>query len=781
MEKYSSIGVDTIRKDAWEKVTGAAKYNGDSKTADTLYAEILASIHAHAKIIKIDLNKALASSGVQNIITGDYFHVQAGSLIEDRPPIAKEKVRYFGEPVAVVIANSKEEAIRASRLIEVEYEPLEVVNSINDALKADAPIIHEDLQYYSCPDTTVTPKANTNIVDHSKIRKGNMDSAWVQSDVVIESSFSMPQSDHLAMETHNARAQISPNSNVIINTSSQAPFAVKEELSKKFQIPEGKIIVQTPLVGGAFGGKATVNLEYLAYLASHSVGGRIVEIRYSREQNIASAPSKIGIEAKLKIGATTDGQLKALECIYHIDCGAYADTGPRMGLGITADCTGPYNIKNVHCDTFTVYTNHNYVTSFRGFGHSALTFCMERILDQLSNKLGIDPLELRSINAIKENDTSPTQDKITLSNTGDLRKCISKLKEKMQWEDGPFKEEDKGMIRAKGISCFWKTSSSPTNASSGAIITVNSDGSVNLNCGAVEIGPGMKTTLAQILAEKLKMATDKVHVSMNVDTMLTPKYWKTVASMTTFMVGNAVLKAAEDLIGQLKGLGATVLKCPAEDLDVKDQRVYLMDDPSVFVEFKDLVHGYEYKEGPSIGGIMMGRGNYIMRHLVPLDGNNGKGKSGVSWTVGIQGVEILYDPKNYSYRILKAFTVIDVGKVINPKTAKGSIMGGMSMGISLATREESVYNQHGILENTSLRTYKSLRYGEQPEYLVDFVETPQNDAPFGARGLGEHGILGIPSAISNAIGLATDAEFNQLPIVPELIWKIKTGGKHDTF
>ena len=777
---YSSIGVGTIRKDAWDKVTGAAKYNGDVKTPDLLYAHVLTSIHAHARIVKIDISKALKSSGVQNIITGDYFQVQAGSLVEDRPPIAKEKVRYFGEPVALVVANSKEEAIAASRLIEVKYAPLQVVNSIDDALKTDAPLIHEDLQYYSCPDTTVTPKANTNIVDHSKIRKGNMDSAWRESHVIIESSFSMPQSDHLAMETRNARAEISPNGNVSINTSSQSPFAVKEELSKKLQIPEGKIVVGTPLVGGAFGGKATVSLEYLAYIASHSVGGRAVEIRYSREQDISSAPSKVGVEAKLKIGATIEGKLKALECVYYIDCGAYADNGPRMGLAIVSDCTGPYNIPNVHCDAFTVYTNHNYVTSFRGFGHSALTFCVERILDKLSNQLGIDPIELRLINAIKENNTSPPQDKITLSNTGDLEKCILKLKEKMKWDDGNLRVED-GKILAKGISCFWKTSSSPTNASSGAIITVNSDGSVNLNCGAVEIGPGMKTALSQILSEKLKMDIDKVHVSMDVDTSFTPKHWKTVASMTTFMVGNALLKAAEDLIIQLKELGGVVLKCPPEDLDIKNQRVYLIDDPSIFVEFKDLVHGYEYKEGPSIGGIMIGRGNYIMRLLVPLDGNDGRGKPGVSWTVGAQGVEILYDPTNYNYKILKALTVIDVGKAINPKTAKGSIMGGMAMGIGLATREEFAYDQLGILENTSLRTYKTLRFGEQPEYIVDFVETPQIDAPFGARGLGEHGILGIPSAIANAISLASEAEIDEMPIPPELLWEIKTGGKYDTF
>ncbi len=185
------------------------------------------------------------------------------------------------------------------------------------------------------------------------------------------------------------------------------------------------------------------------------------------------------------------------------------------------------------------------------------------------------------------------------------------------------------------------------------------------------------------------------------------------------------------------------------------------------------MQGYEYPGGQSISGHMVGRGNYIMKHLIPLDRETGKGKTGVSWTVGAQAVEIEYDPKMHTYRLLNATTVIDVGKVINPKTAEGVIMGGMSMGLGLATREEFLYNHDVILENTSLRTYKLIRFGEHPKYTVHFIETPQIDAPFGARGMGEHGILGIPAAFSNAISLAAEVDFNQLPVSPELIWKTK--------
>ncbi|WP_315117704.1 xanthine dehydrogenase family protein molybdopterin-binding subunit [uncultured Clostridium sp.] len=781
MEHTAMIGVSTPRKEAWDKVTGAAKYNGDTTIPGTLYAKMLTSTHAHAIIKSIDISEASKVTGVQAIITGDYFPVLSGSVIEDRPPIARDRVRYFGEPVAVVVANSEREAMKAIQLIKVDYDPLPVVNSIDDSIKPDATLIHENLGQYHCPVKDVYPQPNSNIADHVKIRKGDINRGWGESDVVVELSFSLPQSDHLAMETRNAEAEILPDGNVIIYTSSQAPFSVKKRLSKLYNIPEGNIIVRVPLVGGAFGGKATVNLEFIAYLASRAVGGRRVKIANSREEDIASSPCKIGTKAKLKIGATKDGLIKALECTYHVDCGAYADTGPRMAKAIAVDCTGPYNIENVWCDAISVYTNHTYVTSYRGFGHTAFTFSIERILDKLASTIGIDPLELRMKNAIFPGCFSPTQDKITLSNTGNLGSCILRLKEIINWQEGRRIETDSGTVRAKGMSCFWKTSDSPTNASSGAILTLNSDGSINLNFSAVEIGPGMRTTMAQILAEKMRMDINKIHVTMNVDTQISPKHWKTVASMTTFMVGNAVIKAAEDLMQQLRELGAIVLKCTSEDLDVKEEKVYLKDDPDIYVSFKDLVYGYEYPGGTSIGGQMIGRGSYIMKHLTKLDKETGKGKAGASWTVGAQAVEIEYDPIKYTYRILKAVTVIDVGKVINPKTARGLIMGGMSMGLGLATREEFLYSQSGILKNTSLRSYKLIRFGENPEYTVDFIETPQIDAPFGARGMGEHGILGIPAAFVNAISLAAGVDFNELPISPEVIWKAKTGGKYDTF
>ncbi len=780
MSNTNGIGVSIPRKEAFDKVTGAAKYADDFTSPGMLHAKILTSPYAHAKIKSIDVSEAKKSLGIKAIITGDYFPALCGAVIEDRPPIARDKVRYNGEPVAVVVANSEQEAMRALKLINVRYEPLPVVNSISEALKENPVLIHENLDQYTHAVHDVYPEIGTNISDRIKIRKGDVAKGLAEIDVTVSGSFSLPQSDHIAMETRNARAQILPDGRVIIYTSSQGPYSVKKLLSKYYCIPEGDIIVKVPFVGGGFGGKAPMQLEVIAYLASKAVNGKLVKIANSREDDMKTSPCRIGVEADLKLGATKDGIIKGLEAKYKVDSGAYTDIGPRMAKAIAVDCSGPYNIENIWCDSICVYTNHTYVTSYRGFGHAEYTFCMERMMDKLAVQLGIDPVELRMKNAIKPGQYTPTQVKTTLSNIGKLSNCLEKLKVLAKWDEGQIIKTEEGMIRAKGMGCFWKTSDSPVDAVSGVFLTFNSDGSINLNSGAVEIGPGMKTTLAQILAEKMKMDVGRIHVMMGVNTQVSPEHWKSVASMTTFMAGKAVLRAAEDLIKQLKGLAAVAMKNPPEDLDVANEKVFLKQDPEIYVGFQDLVRGYKQANGLAVEGQILGRGSYIMNHITDLDKDTGKGKPGPAWTVGAQAVEIEYNPRMFTYRLLRAITVIDGGKIINPKTSRGLVMGGVNMGFGIATREAFEYDNEGRLQTTTLRTYKPMKFGENPEYTVDFVETPQIDAPFGARGFAEHGIIAIPAAFANAISCAADYEFDKLPITPEVIWKAKTGGKYDT-
>lgn len=780
MSNFNGIGVSIPRKEAYDKVTGAAEYTDDVYLPGMLYAKILGSRYAHARIKSVEFSEAGKSSGVQAIITGNYFPVLCGTVLEDRPPIATDKVRYFGEPVAVVIANTEQEAMRAINLINVEYEPLPVVNSVSDALKPDAVLLHENLGQYKHAANGIYPEQNTNISDRIQIRKGDAAKELGESEIVAEGSFSIPQSDHTAMETRNVRARIMPDGRVLIYTSSQAPFSVRKYISKYLNIPEGNIIVQVPFVGGGFGGKASIQLEIIAYLASKAVNGRPVRIANSREDDISLSPCGIGLEANLKIGASKDGIIRVIEARYNIDGGAYTDTGPRIAKAIAADCSGPYNIDNIWCDSICVYTNHTYATSLRGFGHAEYTFCMERMIDKLAVKLGMDPLELRLKNAIKPGQYTPTQVKTTISNIGNLSGCITRLKELIRWDEGRLIRTEEGLIRAKGIGCLWKTSDSPADAVSGVFLTFNTDGSINLNCGVVETGPGTKTALAQILAEKLKMDVRRIHVFMEADTQVSPEHWKTVASMSVFMAGRAVIRAAEDIIKQLKSLAAAITKSPPEDLEVENEKVYLKQDPEVYVSFKDMARGHKEPNGLAIEGQILGRGSFIMNHITDLDKETGKGKPGPGWTVGAQAVEIEYDPERFTYRLVKAVTVLDTGKVINPKTARGLIMGGVNMGLGKATREALEYDNEAKLMTTSLRTYKPMKIGENPEYVVEFIETPQIDAPFGARGLAEHGIIAVPAAFANAVSYASGCEIDKLPVTPELIWRTKTGGHYDT-
>lgn len=768
-----TVGKSVIRKEAWDKVSGTARYTHDIQFTELLYAKMVTSPFGHAKIISIDTSEAKKIMGVRGVLTGEGLPL-IGEAIKDRPPLAVGKVRYHGEPVVIVVADTPALAKKAADKVKVQYEQLPVVNSPAQAFQKGAPLVHEQLGKYK-KDEDSYPVPGTNIATHLKIRKGDLTNFWKDVEFTVEGRYSFNPSDHVAMETRCSIAEITREGRILITTSSQAPFMAKKLISQYFNEPEGNIEVRTPLVGGAYGGKASVQLEVLAYLSSKAVGGRPVKLWNSREEDMITSPCHIGLDAKIKFGADRNGKIKAAEILFLWDGGAYSDKAIDLTRAGLTDCTGPYEIKNVWCDSFCMYTNHPYPAPFRGFSHSELSFAIERTMNLLAEKLKLDPLELRRINAIRPGDLTPTQVKLNKSKVGDLPACIAKLKERMKWNEGEVVPVNDRVVKVKGISCSWKTSTIDTNASSGAILTFNRDGTINLMSGVIEIGMGTKTVLAQILAERLKMDVNHIYVRMEVDTQTTPEHWKTVASRGTFMGGKAVLEAADDVIRQLKEIAACVLRAPIEDLEVADSRVFLRDDPETGVHFKEICYGYTYPNGNAIGGQIIGRGNYILRGLTHLDPETGKGKPGPEWTVTAHGVEVEFDRKDLTYKLLKAVSVIDIGKVLNEKAAIGQVMGAMSMGLAFAGRETFVIDELGRILNPQLRTYRPLRYGEQPEYIVDFVETPQLDAPYGARGVGEHGLLGMPAALGNALSRAIGVPINHLPLTPELLWKTKEG------
>lgn len=768
------------RKEAWDKVTGKAQYTDDLPATGVLAARLLTSTHAHAAIQRIDIARALAVEGVKSILTGAQCAELFGPLVLDRPALARDVVRYAGEPVALVVAQDEPTAEKAVRLIEVEYTPLPHVLNPSQALADGAVLVHNLPHGYKKIMTDIYPEAGTNVASRYKIRKGNAQEALAQCDIIVRQRFSLPPSDHLAMEVRTARAEISSDGKVLITAASQSPYGVRKQLAEAFLIPSGQIQVKVPFVGGAFGGKAPVFLEILAFLASRSVGGKAVRLTIPREQDMASAPCRIGLEADIKIGANKDGVIQAAEMIFWLDCGAYTDISPYMAKAIAVDCTGPYHIKNLHCDSLCVYTNHTYATSYRSFAHESYTFCVERMMDMLARKCGLDPLELRIKNAICPGNLTPTQVLCTDSLIGNLSDCLTKVKSLSEWDGGKAAGIKQDTARAKGVACFWKAANPPTDAISGVLITFNPDGSVNLNTGVVEMGSGGQTSLAQILAEKLCIHPDQVHVVMPVDTSTAPEHWKTVASLTGYMAGHAVMRAADDLIRQLRQNGAQALGCAAEEIEVANGGVFSRKNPGQFIAFKDIVQGYQSPQGESIGEPVLGRGGFMLKGLSMLDPQTGQGKTGPSWTLGAQVVEIEANLKTCSYRILAASTVMDVGKVINPDLMRAVIAGGMSMGISMASREAFLYNGHGAAQAPNLRTYKLLHIGQEPDYRVDFVETPEQDAPYGVRSYAEHGIIGIPAALGNALSAAFGKELLSLPLTPEQIWRSVTEGAYDS-
>ena len=771
----SAVGRNVERIDARQKVTGRLRYTDDLHLPGMLYTALVKSPHAHAKIDRIDTKTAHNQPGVIGVFTGDDFDCLIGLYLGDRPPLAKGKTRHFGEPVAAVVAHSLREAMFAARQIKVSYSPLPVVDSPKDALKPDAPILHENLEDYVHIDA-ILPEPGTNVGHRTRIRKGDIQKGFKDARATVRETFSFPPGDHVFMEDRIAIVEIEPNGQVMVRSSTQSPFGVQTLLSSFFNIPPGKITVTALPVGGGFGGKAGIQLEPLAYLLSRALNGRPVRVALDRTEDFVSAPGSPGIFAEIKLGATQKGKLTALRLNLLFDSGAYADYAVNVSRAAGLACSGPYKIDNIEADSLSVYTNHPFATAYRGFGHIELAFVIERAMDLLAEKLSMDPLDLRMKNAIQAGDTTPTQNVLD-DNTGDLKGCLAKVAGRLDWSKGIFKKVDSTTVRAKGVTCFWKAPAIPTNTDAGAILTFNNDGSINLATGAVEIGQGSQTGLAQITAEAFGVPMDQVHVAREVITDKAPHDWTTAASRTLFMAGNAALMACDDAKGQIREVAAMVFGCAPTELVVAGGSVFIEKTPDKTIPLGRIVNGYTHDDGTSIGGPIIGRGRYITPDLTHVDPKTGKGHPGLEWTIGAQGVEVEVDLKDGSFSIVKAACAMDVGRVIHPKLAHGQVVGAMAMGIGFTTKEAFLFDSRERVVNASLRDFKILRFGEHPQYFVDFLTTPQKDGPFGARGLGEQGILGMPGALASAFSRAVGFQLTRLPITPELLWR--KGGAND--
>lgn len=773
---YDYVGKGISRLDGIEKVTGEAQYVHDIKLQGMLYAKVKTSPYAHARILSIDTSKAKALFGVKAILTGAEASQKLGIYMVDRPILAVGKVRYFGEAVAAVAAIDIDTAEKAIELIEVVYEELPVIQEVEEALKPDAVLVHEEMASNKWIENVFSPEIGTNIANHFKLRKGNLEKGFEEADLIVENKFTQPQVLHIPLETHNVVAKWGNGDKIKVWSSAQAPFAIRDLMSVALGIPKQNIDVTVPYVGGGFGGKAGIHLEALVALLSKAAKGKPVKLAPTREEETSTLPCRQGLVARIKTGVKKDGKIVSEEIEYLWDAGAYADYGVNIGRAAGYSAAGPYEIDNIKVDSYTIYTNHIFGTAYRGFGHAEFFWAVERQRELIAKELKMDPLEFRLKNLLKPGSTTITGEIIT-ENTGNVGKCLSIVAEKIGYnkpktEEERALEESTGKYKGKGIAVLHKAPAMPTFSASSALIQMNEDGSVRFNVGGIDFGQGTYTALAQIIGERLHIPIEKIHVVADTNTDAAPYDWQTVASRMTVLVGNAVIEACDDIMEQIFELGEIVLHAAKHELAIGDECIYVKQHPENKLYYKQIAVGYSFPNGNSIGGPIIGRGKSIAQGLCNLDKETGQGRPALDWTFGAHGIEVEVNKNTGDIEILKIVSAFDVGKVMNEMLLKGQVVGGIVQGIGTALSEGMIYNDKGRLLTRNFVDYKIPTMRDLPKKIeLHFVETPQLDGPYGARGCAEHPMISITSAIGNAIADATKIEIFELPFSQDKVYR----------
>jgi len=763
------VGKSVPRVDAFDKVTGSAKFVDDMAFGPgLLYGKIVHSPIAHGLIKKIDVTEALALPGVKAVVTGQDSPTPLGLYLKDRFIFAYDRVRYVGESVAGVIAISEEIAERAALLVHVEYEELPPVFDPYEGAQPGAPLIHPDLGSYEVVNF-IFPEPGTNISEHFKLRKGDVESAWAQCADIVEGTYTLPQIQHAPIETHIAVARWDPSGEVTLWAASQSPFAQRDLLAQALGIPHGNMRVISPYVGGGFGGKAGISIEANVVLMAKAVRGHPVKVRMTREEEFVATNVRQSLIAKYKIGCDAEGNLVAMEVVYYFGGGAYNDYGVNIARAAGYSCTGPYDVPNVKGDSYCVYTNQPIGSAMRGFGMPEIHWGIEQIMDQLAAHIGMDPVEFRRRNCVRTGDTILTG--MTMPQV-DLPTCIDKVTAAIEW-DHESKPSAPNRTRGKGIAIMWKAPAMPPNPGSSAIVRFNEDATLNVYVGGQEIGQGAFTVAAQMAAEALGIPYEWVRVSANpVDTKYSPYEWQTVASRLTWSMGNAVKAAAEDARGKILETVAAYWDEEPEDLDIKN---------GIVVSYKSereqplksmVVYGLpnENFEGWQ-GGPVVGSGKFMPTYVTGLDPETGQGtRAVVHYTVGAQAVDLEVDNDTGAIEILKIASAYDVGKAINPDLVMTQIEGGAVHGMSSAF-EELRFDDKGRPMNGSFVDYKIATSMDAPRVIHgDIVETPLEDGPWGARGVGEHVMVQTAPAIANALYNATGIRFTDLPLSAEKVF-----------
>jgi len=770
--EYKYLGKSYNRPDAISKVTGKAIYLDDIRLPGMLYAAILRPEYAHAKILNIATEEAEKMPGVVKVVTGKDCHYRYGDNIRDLVPMAIDRVRYIGEPLAAVIADTTAHAQAALTKIKVEYEPLPVYLDARDAIKPEAMLIHEDNgQIWHLPG--LVPVPNTNIANVYHLLKGQGEDGFKDADVIVEGEFDYPLGSCAAIEPHGAIVWFKEDHTVEAWSSSICPFIIREDLANSYGYHVSDVRVHIAEIGGCFGYKSDITVEQtIAWIASF-VPGRPVKWVASRAEDFTSTLLGHGIRTTMKIGAKKNGKLVAIKAKILHSSGAYADTGVNVTMASTHNCGGPYEFD--HCDLigYTVYTNTPPVGAYRGYGHQESQFATERLMDILARKLEMNPFKLRKMNYLCAGKINSLGETMWKSN-GDVAKCAKIVEETVFLKDMP--EEDENFYYGRGFAAIMKSPKGASFSTKGCYMKMNIDGSISVVMAGAEVGQGLRTVIRQVTAEALQIPPEKVRVYSEIDTQFSPYEWQTIGSMFTTQGGRAVIRAANKIIGILKATAAQVLRTDVDYLDYDGKYVFLTSDPNTRVAVTDICRGYITDNGVTIGELAQAVSDARLPNYANPD-KNGQGSLGVSYTFGAQAAEIRIEKKTGKVFVDNFASAFDVGQVINPQQIRGSVMGGALMAIGATLYEKVEFDKDGKITNPHFYQYHLPTYKEAPCQSVEFVETPDAVGPFGARGIGEHSVIGAAPAILNAIYDATGIDLFEIPVTPEVIKKALQGKK----
>ena len=747
----SIVGQRVPKLDAMDKATGRAEYGHDVRLPGMLHGKILYSGVPHARIVSIDVSRARKLRGVKAVLTGADNFAHKFGYGADNTPLKRDKVRTRRDEVAAVAAVDEDTAEEAIELIRVEYAPLPPLFDPVAALAEGAPLVHEDKK--------------SNLFTRYSYSHGDGERAFDEADVVVEGEFQLPYVSHSAMETAFALASFDLQGRLTLWSTTQIPFLLQRDLSEALGIPGRDIRVIQPAIGGAFGrGLDVYPFEPICALLARAAG-KPVRLAFTREEEFFASAARQPARVKARSAAKRDGTLWAREATMVLDAGAYISWGAVTPLVMMETTASLYRVPHAKFVADVVYTNNLPTGAMRGYGNPQSTFFVESQMDELAEKLGMDPVAFRLKNANLPNSETPQGLKITSCG---LRECITEAAERIGWESKGNKGNEGNVRRGKGIACTLNVGGGARIYRSdgcGATVKVDDFGRVTLVTGSTEIGQGSETALAQIVAEALGVRVEDVQV-INSDTSIKPWDVGTHASRTTFIAGNAAWLAAQDANRQILDTAAKMLGVAPDALESRDRFIRVKDDPSNSIAFDKVVRGMHYREG---GSVVIGNGWYDPPTKL-VDKDTYKGNISAAYGFGAQAVEIQVDIETGKVRVLKIVAAHDVGRAINPMYVEGQIEGGIQMGVGYALTEELQISEGRVL-NPSFLDYRVPTALDMPQIETVIVETTDPEGPFGAKGVGEMGGTPTAPAIANALYDAIGVRMYQVPMTAERVLK----------